>query len=414
MRDKYIKKNAKSRYHYLGENLLVRNRMFDYMSLNPLQEMLLLLADGSRTYEDIYHIILQKFEIEDTEKNSNLYDTLLAYLKQHELIDYQEVQSCSPIEISGEKGKYYPDWILVEATSNCNFFCPHCYKEANIHGMHLTDKNFKKIVAEMKGKASNMLITGGEPCCNPWINDILVLAEQNFEAYLLTNGYYLKKVPIEILTQLKGIQITLYGYDEESYYKFTGIKDAFSKVYDSICRLTGNTVKVALTTIVTRDNVEVLEKYVTVAMEVGAKSLMFGLSAPLGRLQPHDERFVFDSGTLKTIRENVLILREKYKGKIEIVKMGDLTSFTPSDSSTFNCQAGKLNIVITENNEVVPCHMVTRKMFEGYSFDEYISDMKAGKIRDYTAQVKKFRQYMESRGTKAQDMYCTGFCNIPS
>ncbi len=56
---------------------------------------------------------------------------------------------------------------------------------------------------------------------------------------------------------------------------------------------------------------------------------MFGISAPLGRLQTNNEQFLFDAETHKRIRQKVLALREKYKDEISIIKMGDVTSFTP-------------------------------------------------------------------------------------
>ena len=142
--------------------------------------------------------------------------------------------------------------------------------------------------------------------------------------------------------------------------------------------------------------------------------MMFGISAPLGRLQPNNKQFIFDSEIHKLIREKVLELREKYKNKIDIVRMGDITSFTPILGEDFQCQAGKLTIVITEEGEVVPCHMATRSIFQGYSFDSYLQDVEEGKTKDYTEQVRQFRQYMEERGAKTQDLYCTGFCDIPN
>lgn len=408
----YVKNNPQSQYHYFGERLLVRNGMFDYVQLNPLQEMLVLLADGSHTKEELYQIVLKNFRIEDTEKNRELYRTLLDHLVEKEIIVFHENKTESKLKISGERGKPYPDWIMIEATNKCNFRCPHCYKNANIGGKELSVNKFERIVNAMKQKATNMIITGGEPCCNSGIEQFLTLAGQNFNTYLLTNGYYLSDIPMDVIALLKGVQISLYGYDEDGYHRFTGVKDAYGKVFYCLSKLADNHVDVSLTTIVTRDNLDELEYYVKKAIEVGAATMMFGISAPLGRLQPNNKQFIFDSEIHKVIREKVLELREKYKNKIDIVRMGDITSFTPILGESFQCQAGKLTIVITEEGEVVPCHMATRSIFQGYAFDSYLRDIEEGKTKDYTEQVRQFRQYMEERGAKTQDLYCTGFCNI--
>lgn len=235
----YVKNNVKSQYHYFGDNLLVRNGMFDYMQLNPLQEMVVLLADGSHTKDEIYHTVLHNFKIEDTEKNRMLYQTMLSHLEEREIISFCEGRSESKVEISGKKGQRYPDRVMVEATN------------------------------------------------------------------------------------------------------------------------------------------------------------------------------IFDSETHKRIRQKVLSLRETYKDEISIIKMGDVTSFMPKLGDAFHCQAGKTTIVITEEGEVVPCHMATRRFFQGYSFESYMQDVKNGITRDYTEHIRQFRQFMEDQGAKAQDLYCTGFCNVP-
>lgn len=413
MNQSYIKTNVDSKYHYSGEYLLVRKGMFDYLQLNPLQEMIVLMADGSRTKDEVYHTVLHNFDIEDIEKNQRLFDTVLGHLAEKQIISFCENKSEDKIEISGEKGKQYPDWIMVEATDKCNFRCPHCYKNAGIAGRELSLMKFENIVYEMKQKASNMIITGGEPCCNSNIVHFLTLAEQHFHTYLLTNGYLLQNIPMDIISRLKGVQISLYGYDEDSCYEFTGTRDSFNKVCHSVRRLTQNHIEVSLTTIITCDNMDILENYVKVAIMLGASSLMFGISAPLGRLKPNNKHFLFDAETHKRMRERVLGLREKYKDEIAIIRMGDITSFTPKLGDTFHCQAGKTTIVITEEGEVVPCHMVTRSIFQGYSFESYMNDIKQGETRDYTEQVKQFKQFMEKQGAKAQDLYCTGFCNVP-
>lgn len=413
MENNYVKINVKSQYHYFGDNLLVRNGMFDYMQLNPLQEMVVLLADGLHTKAEIYHTVLHNFKIEDTVKNQMLYQTVLSHLEEREIISFCEDRSESKIEISGEKGQRYPDWVMVEATNNCNFRCPHCYKNAGMDGRELSLDKFENIVHEMKRNVSNMIITGGEPCCNSNIVNFLALAERHFNTYLLTNGYLLQDIPMDVIFPLRGVQISLYGYDAGSCYRFTGIKDSYERVCRSIRRLTQNHVEVSLTTIITLDNIVRLEEYVRSAIKLGVSSLMFGISAPLGRLQTNNEQFLFDAETHKRIRQKVLALREKYKDEISIIKMGDVTSFTPKLGDAFHCQAGKTTIVITEEGEVVPCHMATRRFFQGYSFETYMQDVKNGITRDYTEYIRQFRRYMEDQGAKAQDLYCTGFCNVP-
>lgn len=107
MEKKYIKNNIKSQYHYFGQNLLVRNGVFDYVQLNPLQEMVVLMADGSHTKEQVYHTVLHNFEIEDTEKNRKLFHIALNHLSEAEIVSFCENKSENKIEISGEKGKQY-------------------------------------------------------------------------------------------------------------------------------------------------------------------------------------------------------------------------------------------------------------------------------------------------------------------
>ena len=226
--------HKKRRLHYYGEKLHACNNAFDMIPLNPLQEEFVLLSNGKRTVSEIYLCILEKYNIIDTDKNWELFSNLLAKLYDSKIIDFSNNIQEDRLFVSGEKGMLFPNWMLIEITSKCNFGCPHCYKEAGKNGKNLEFNLYTKIVEKMKTKTSNLVITGGEPLLHPEIKEILLLAGKSYKTHLLTNGYLLQNIPIEILYKLESIQISLYGYDEDMCSAFTGMRNSFEKVCASI------------------------------------------------------------------------------------------------------------------------------------------------------------------------------------
>ena len=86
--------------------------------------------------------------------------------------------------------------------------------------------------------------------------------------------------------------------------------------------------------------------------------------------------------------------------------------YVPLHQKSLGCQGGKSNIVINEKGMVRPCNMLPSYLFSEYSLERYINDVKHGIERNYELDLENVRRYMERNGKKAEDMKCSGFCDV--
>lgn len=137
----------------------------------------------------------------------------------------------------------YPNRIGLYPGMTCQFFCTFCgrnydamYKSTDI------DKSFevfKQVIDQdpKQGKfwQDRFRISGGlEPLTNPHIGKIISYGNsQGFKMQMYTNGYALSQNFLEKqqgILDLEVMRISLYGYDQESYYRVTKNKKAFDIV----------------------------------------------------------------------------------------------------------------------------------------------------------------------------------------
>lgn len=410
--DTYLKIESNVFPYYFGDDFLLNIGTSDFVKLNCIQEEVIKCSDGGKTYSEIYYHIIDKFGQDDNENTRMIFGQLVKNLCENKLIKKIPERDYEALNYAGEKGKTYPWWLLVELTDACNMRCRHCYREAVTSGTMLDYDMFQKIVANFKKRTPKMVLTGGEPLLNPYINEILKISEDNFDTYLLTNASLLDRISAEYLMGLKQIQISLYGYDETYFSMFTGQK-LYNKTVENIkyaVQCLGKNVVV--TVIVTKNNHMHLEKYITNLIDIGVKSMMFGLAVPLGRMAANKQEFSFSDSELMSLYNLIGDYRNKYKKLIQIAPFMDIKKVEVRKKADFGCHAGKYNIAITEKGMVVPCHMMSREAFRDYSCDDYIEDVNNGKVRTYKDAVKTIGDILTESDSKLSDIYCNGFCDV--
>lgn len=111
--------------------------------------------------------------------------------------------------------------IMFDVTDRCNFRCSHCYKEQDVRGTDLPFDAISHFLDEIECQkgCSSIVISGGEPLLYPELDRLLLMLNSRYAVRVNTNGYYLN----EHIDSLKGIaslrlQVSLDGYDEESFY----------------------------------------------------------------------------------------------------------------------------------------------------------------------------------------------------
>ncbi|MBO5868421.1 MAG: radical SAM protein, partial [Oscillospiraceae bacterium] len=143
-----------------------------------------------------------------------------------------------------------------ELTGRCNFNCKMCYVHTKPNSEFLkTERDGKWWVAQIDAACDRgmlfALLTGGECLMHPDFKEIyLHLRSKGVYTYINTNGFLLTPNNVEFLSQNPPmeIQITLYGSDNDSYEKVTGVR-AFDQVDAAISRVleAGLNIRIAIT-----------------------------------------------------------------------------------------------------------------------------------------------------------------------
>ena len=122
----------------------------------------------------------------------------------------------------------------------------------------MTFDEFKNIVNQLLCiNCNSILITGGEPTLNPdFIKMYKYAKEKGMFVSINTNGFYFNNDIKNIFLKFKPnlIEITLYGYNKETYKKFTHVNDSYNGVINSIEFLSINGIKFNLKATLTKEN----------------------------------------------------------------------------------------------------------------------------------------------------------------
>ena len=125
----------------------------------------------------------------------------------------------------------------MELTPYCNLSCVHCYLQDQNKSKLLSTNQIKTIIDKLFNTGVLFLyFTGGEILTRPDFLDIYVYAKQKgFIIELLTNGTVMTQKEVDVFNKYHpaSISISMYGKDEESYFKVTGAKGMYSKVINT-------------------------------------------------------------------------------------------------------------------------------------------------------------------------------------
>ncbi|MBQ8086251.1 MAG: radical SAM protein [Lachnospiraceae bacterium] len=155
--------------------------------------------------------------------------------------------------------------IVFDITDSCNMRCKHCYKKDT--GEVLSSKDIEKFLSyiDNSNTIKNIVISGGEPLLHEDIRGILLMLNGKYNIRLNTNGILLDKY-IDVLshmTMLK-IQISLDGYDDNTYYAVRNCNGFEKAIYNAIlCRENG--LNVCFRTTLTQTTIDNYIKFIEIS-----------------------------------------------------------------------------------------------------------------------------------------------------
>ncbi|MFI3238700.1 MAG: SPASM domain-containing protein [Lachnospiraceae bacterium] len=160
--------------------------------------------------------------------------------------------------------------LYIEPTSHCNFNCDMCFRHTWFDETyaHMTYDMFQRILVNLPSSVDTIFFGGmGEPFFHPRILDMLSACKGlGVRVEVLTNGSLLTKEVIEALIAMRldklWISIDSFETFEKPLVGHPNMSEIFEhmKLFNTMRFKAGSSVQLGITFVVTKSNVEELEK----------------------------------------------------------------------------------------------------------------------------------------------------------
>lgn len=249
-------------------------------------------------------------------------------------------------------------------------------------------QTFKKIVDQLIDlECLSILITGGEVFLNPQFKEMYLYAKKKgFIVSINTNGSLLNDDLVDLFAKYKpfSIEISLYGYDNESYYNFTGIPNSFNIVNKNILKLKQENINVKLKTVLTKKNYKYLNELKNYCKSIHIPFRYDYIVFPKvdsKKLKANDERLSIEE--LINILKTDPLAKEHFQKKISCLNCS-------YSKNVFECIGGEEGIYITSSGNICMCVVLNNNNYNinNISIKECISNFKKIKELEYSCNSK--------------------------
>ncbi|MFX0185950.1 MAG: radical SAM protein [Candidatus Hodarchaeota archaeon] len=357
--------------------------------LDHIRFKIAMLCDGRHTLLEIKNIIGNDLEhsrryVDELVKGCiNLFNNCCAvYWREEKLESPKNFSNLKDYILNGQENKQLssPLFVIWEVTGACNLRCKHCLSDSGEpRPNELETREAKKLIDALAiMKVFNINFSGGEPLIRSDIFELLEYASQKrIGIDLLTNGALITKEVIDRLenTNIFHVQVSLDGI-EKTHDNFRGIDGSYARSIKAIKLLRNANYSVAVSSTVTKQNIDEISKIVDLAIDLGVSVYKTTLFMPAGRGKSKEDELILSPQDVK--RFTLMMIRKKKEvgDKITISnediypwltdntnnKISD--SFKVPGSSKIGCTAGNSSFYITPDGKITPCPFL-RKFIAG-------------------------------------------------
>lgn len=257
-----------------------------------------------------------------------------------------------------------PFSVLFEVTPRCNMNCIHCYLQNN----HIADEMQYERIIELidilyeKGILF-LTFTGGEIFTRKDFMSIYLYAKKKgFLVELFTNGYLISDEIIEIFKEYPPllVDISLYGANEDTYYKITGIRGAFDKVLSNCRKLKEAGIRVSLKTPVLNETLEQISEMKAIAEQMNIPFVYtFEICSTIDK----------DDSPKKHQVRMVDVLKHEFENHFEQIKNGEKKNIDRNNiiqellnnEFVYRCNVALNSFIIDYNGNMCPCMKLRHK-----------------------------------------------------
>lgn len=273
-------------------------------------------------------------------------------------MDYFEKLQSSLLDFDDAKRKEWeahriPYAAHIELTPKCNFSCIHCYLQNQHNEKYLSYDAIIDILDILYDKGILFLtLTGGEIFTRKDFCDIYMYAKKKgFLIELFTNGMLIDDEIIEMLKMYPPllVDISIYGSNEETYKKVTGVAGAFNRVIDNCKKLVAANIRVSLKSPIIKETFEEINSMQAVADEIGVPiAFSFEICATIDG----------DLSTKKHQLNLIDIMKYEFENSTELQEYKSPRLDLRQEKIRyllFGCKIGKNSFVIDYKGNMCPC-----------------------------------------------------------
>ncbi|BAB65081.1 radical SAM/SPASM domain-containing protein [Sulfurisphaera tokodaii] len=212
--------------------------------------------------------------------------------------------------------------VTWNMTYKCNLKCLHCYISASPQGDDgLTKDEAINLVDQMAEiKIPLLIMSGGEPLMRRDFFEIAKYAsKRGLKLALSTNGTLISK---KVAEELKEIGFLYIGISLDSPYpefhdKFRGVEGAFDLTVKGIKNAIEAGLNVGLRFTITSRNIDQIDDYILLALNLGVKRITFYHISASGRGKELKD-WMYTPEQYRKLMDKLIEYAKELKGKIEI------------------------------------------------------------------------------------------------
>ena len=181
-----------------------------------------------------------------------------------------------------ERINFVPPIFSITINSSCNLRCPNCYyvllggENAFAGGGMIKVDDFKAIIDKYGKYIELVSLTGGEALAHPHLDQLVdIVKRAGCKASVSTNGVFIER-KIEVLKAIDFVNVSLDGYDYESFKKYRGGTAAeFDKIISGLDLLRENNIPFGNSFVLSEENVHEVNSMLELAYSTRPSRVTF-------------------------------------------------------------------------------------------------------------------------------------------
>ena len=258
-----------------------------------------------------------------------------------------------------EKRITYPILVEFDLTNRCNNLCPLCPSANNRDKTTVNYSDAKKVISELSeiGVKAIILAGGGEPTCNPYLEEIIqFIRGKDIEVGINTNAYKVNDSKIEtIVRNCTWARISWDAHSPEIYQKTHGMNErAYNEVLNNTTKFVSSKkrnnsgITIGVTYLLGKDTLEGIYLVAKRAKELGVDYIRFRPLEGVPKLNiSHEKQMLFELKKAKRLNDSSF--SASYRE--DRVK----SEFNEQTRESFICYATNFMAMITADLRVYPC-----------------------------------------------------------